>query len=538
MSDRGRVVLIFGIVALIAGGAGFYFFKIHQPKVQLEAAQAEIATWETRYQEARACLLGKTPGSTKTSEALAIREMAPDPWDRGKCTPLVSKLSRGIANDTGIDAIEAAWAELEKAAQRAALAFATHVGSSTTVEVDPLPKALDDLDASRGKLRTTAKLSATEQTGTPLAPAQIVPLVDGKDPVSELIVDALPSAHGLVLFGKTANRQVQVALEAGGTPKVARVGAGSIRAVPDLSWGATAGMLTVKTKGKTSVGEVKAGAMDAEGVITTPTALALTVPIAKQGGLFDDPGGMLEPGDQVGSIMLASVAGSLAEGAFAYGGYQTLVIARAKANAITADPPIKIDVATASTDVDGRIAIVWTTLDKISRALLVRKGGEDAFELPSSFAGPPCMTSDRVWLMANGPEVFAFGGGKPLARYPVAPFTGLQGCTADAALVRKRDRPSEIEICADQCRKVQIPSGAPSSAAVTVVGGKLRAIAAHAGVLGVWSEDKKPVFYALPMQAKPVLAHEWPAMALSNGKVIDILARGEKTFVVIRIPAP
>ena len=32
-----------------------------------------------------------------------------------------------------------------------------------------------------------------------------------------------------------------------------------------------------------------------------------------------------------------------------------------------------------------------------------------------------------------------------------------------------------------------------------------------------------------------VLAHEWPAMALSNGKVIDVLARGPKTFVVIRI---
>ena len=42
--------------------------------------------------------------------------------------------------------------------------------------------------------------------------------------------------------------------------------------------------------------------------------------------------------------------------------------------------PIKIDVATASTDVDGRVALVWTTLDKVNRALLVRKGGEDAFE--------------------------------------------------------------------------------------------------------------------------------------------------------------
>jgi hypothetical protein len=34
-----------------------------------------------------------------------------------------------------------------------------------------------------------------------------------------------------------------------------------------------------------------------------------------------------------------------------------------------------------------------------------------------------------------------------------------------------------------------------------------------------------------------VLAHEWPAMALTDGKVIDVLARGDKSFVVIRIPA-
>src|SRR5512138_1479552 len=102
MSDRGRVVGIVAAVALVAGGAGFYYFKIYEPGQNLKAAQAEIATWEARYQEARACLLGKSPGSPKTSEALAIREMAPDPWDRGRCTPLVSKLSRGNGNDTGV----------------------------------------------------------------------------------------------------------------------------------------------------------------------------------------------------------------------------------------------------------------------------------------------------------------------------------------------------------------------------------------------------------------------------------------------------
>lgn len=537
MSERGRVVLIFAAVAVVAGAAGFYFFKVYQPAQALKEAQAEIATWEARYQEARGCLLGEKPGSTKTSEALAIREMAPDPWDRKKCTPLVGKLSRGEANDTGVETIEAAWSELDKAAQAAAIAYAKHVASITAEGKDPLPDALDALDAARVKLRTTAELPAAQGAGTPLPPAQIVAIEDGKEPLTELFMDSLPSAHGFVGFGKTASRQVQVMLQGGGAPKVARLGPGSIRAVPDLGWGATPGRLTVQGKGKaqTSTGEVTVGAMDAEGVIAAPQKLALTVPMpVVEGRAFDE---QLQAGDQFGSIMLAAVVGTLAEGTIIYGAYQTLVVARAKSTTVTADPPIKIDVAVSAMDLDGRAAVVWTTLDKVNRALLVRAGGEDAFELPASFAGAPCMTNDRVWVMANEPEVFSFGGGKPLERMPVALYSGLQGCTTDAAIVRQRNQHRAVEICTDKCRKVSIPSGAPEYATVTAIGGKLKAIAAHGGVVGVWSEDKPPVFYALPIKAMPMYAHDDPAMALTDGKVIDVLARGEGKIVMIRIPA-
>ena len=85
MSERSRVLLVLLIIAAVAGGAIFYFFKIHRPAQDLKNAQEELAGWEKRYQETRACLLGKNPGSSKTSEALAIREMVgntDDPWDR------------------------------------------------------------------------------------------------------------------------------------------------------------------------------------------------------------------------------------------------------------------------------------------------------------------------------------------------------------------------------------------------------------------------------------------------------------------------
>jgi hypothetical protein len=502
MSERARVVLIFAVVGLIAGGAGFYFFKIYQPAQDLKNAQAEIAGWEARFAAARDCLLGKSPASSKTSEALAIREMAPDPWDRGKCTPLVSKLSRGEANDTGIPAIEQAWTELDKAAQKAAFAFADHVGSSTTLEEDPLPEALDALDAARAHLRATAKLPATEQGGKPLPAAQIVPLRDGTDPVTSLEIDAIPSATGMVLFGKTANRLIQLTTTTGAAPKIDRIGPTSLRSVPDTSWGATP-----------EPGEVKVGTFDAEGVIGAPTSLKVS-----------------------DRSIVAAVVGSLADGIVVYGIATELYIAHAKDGAVTPEPAIHISSAVASTDTDGRAVVVYTTPEAKHFARILQRGGDEpALELPGEPSGQPCLTRTRAWAQTHD-EAFAFGGGQPILRKPLG-FAVLQGCTADAALFRERAVPRSLTLCTDDCRKVSIPSGAPESAATTIVGGKLVAIAAHGGVVGVWREGEEPVFYSLPEDAHPVLAHEWTAMAMTDGKVIDVVARGASTFVLIRIPA-
>ena len=82
-----------------------------------------------------------------------------------------------------------------------------------------------------------------------------------------------------------------------------------------------------------------------------------------------------------------------------------------------------------------------------------------------------------------------------------------------------------------------MPAGAPEFSATTVVAGKLVAVAAHSGVLGVWREGSAPVFYALGDDASPVLAHEWPAMVMTDGKVLDVLSRGSKSFDIVRVPA-
>ncbi len=141
---------------------------------------------------------------------------------------------------------------------KAALAFATHVGSSTTLKLDPLPAALDALDVARGKLRAAAELPTADETGKTLPFAQILPLGDGNDPLTDLEMEGAPSAHGFVAFGKTASRLVQISLVTGAAPKIGRVGSGSVRAMPDSTWGASL-----------AAGELRAGAFDAEGAIAT-----------------------------------------------------------------------------------------------------------------------------------------------------------------------------------------------------------------------------------------------------------------------------
>src|SRR3569623_36709 len=156
------------------------------------------------------------PASNKTSEALAMREMQPDPWKGDTRTARISKLTRGSAPDTGYPAVEAAWVDLDKAAAKAASAFATHI-SAPVLDKDPLPGALDNLAAARVKLRASAGLPPAQTGGAALPAATALALADRKDPIASLEIEtqeggyaAVPSAHGFVMFGKTAQHDVQV----------------------------------------------------------------------------------------------------------------------------------------------------------------------------------------------------------------------------------------------------------------------------------------------------------------------------------------
>src|SRR5207237_6430496 len=108
--------------------------------------------------------------------------------------------------------------EVDRAATKAATAFATHISEPPRAD-DPLAAALDSLDVAHDRLRAAAELPASDKVGKPLVAAGVLEISDAGAPVEDLDVDgAVPSAHGRVLFGRTASRQIQVDLIVGGKP--------------------------------------------------------------------------------------------------------------------------------------------------------------------------------------------------------------------------------------------------------------------------------------------------------------------------------
>ncbi len=163
---------------------------------------------------------------------------------------------------------------------------------------------------------------------------------------------------------------------------------------------------------------------------------------------------------------------------------------------------IKIDdeAAGTATDLDGRGLVAWRAAGKqMIRWLAPLTSGTTTgpLEVPETIDGA-CFTADRAWLQT--PQgLIMFSDGK-LARSVYA--DPLVGCTAEAALTRNDDEVGEsYELCTESCRKVTRP-GAPRDASVTTLDGKLVAVAAHDGVLGVWREQASPRFFALP-EARP-----------------------------------
>ncbi|HEY4244170.1 MAG TPA: hypothetical protein VGM88_30365 [Kofleriaceae bacterium] len=519
MNDRAKIGIIIGTVAALTIGGGVWFFAIHNPAARRADAQAEIARWESRWADARKCLLGNAPRSTKTGEALAIRELEPDPWDRKGCVTFIGALNRGEAPSTGIAEVEEAWQQLDGAAQRVAAAFGQHVDPTATDKKDLLPEALDGLDAAHERLRVAAGLSATAPTTGPATPplvvATIVPLRDGQSAVTWLEEGQYtPSAHGVALAGRSGSIQVQVALVAGKAPIVARGPENLLRGVPDATWGA-----------QFDDSALLVGPVDPDGKLANPGSIKL---------------------DAAGAI--AAAVGRGDQGLVIAGTMKELTIIHVAGTMLTQDAPVAIDRAAGGEDVDGRAFAMWSHGHDVFGRWL--SSDPTALPRPAIALDPtltiavPCFTADAVWLQGGESTIEATTSGE-LHRV-AAVSDPIAACNPSGILIPDSYKARMYTTCAPPkpCLATTLPASFERSSPV-VYKGALAAVALHGTVAAVWREGVPLVYFSIPDHVTLATAREahggtrWnmPLSGMTDDKVIDVLVtQADGGYAILRLP--
>jgi hypothetical protein len=419
----------------------------------------------------------------------------------------MAKLTRGDAPDTGIRTVETAWRELDHAASKAASAFAEHVTADTPKPDDPLPAALDALDAARASLRAIAGLPAETQAGPPALPiARLVPI--GSDAVGLLDAETAPNASGFAALATVAGHLVQISVPAGGSPRIVRAPAGG-HVAADGTWGAAAD----------ATGQLVAGPIDATGAITPSATLKLPPAFASV-------------------PQVTKVSGTLADGlidisAMGADTQEVRTTATIHGAVIAIDPAVgEIRLL----DTAGHALIVaHGKTDKRLQARLVGYGTGVVAPLPDDVGGG-CFDGSRAWLFGID-MVYALDGTSPTpAAYPkVGGF--MIGCTPDGVVyINSADEhgPTQRTLCSPTCHTVRFPDRV-AKGAVTSVGGKLVGVRVYGGVLEAWHESGAATFYSLP-QGSVYTGVE--RIAYTNGKVIGVIVRDASGhYAVAYVPA-
>ncbi len=530
-AERLRIALIFVVTMAVVVGGAVYFFAIYRPKQVKKDAQAEILTWEKRWDAARACMLGSAKPEGKTSEALAIHEMSPEAWDEHACSALVGNINRGAAPDTGLDDVERAWQALDHDAAKAANAFAMHAPDEG--KPDGLPAALDALDDDRAALRVAAGLPDDRTTTAALPAATVTPIMLGTAAVhvTDSRRELATSVHGVVANGRASSTTVRVQLSADGSVKAGAVPSDvpGERSLTDPSWGAVA------------VGDGLAiGAFGETGEITGGADQAMKV----QPQLIGALGGAAK-----GTLVLSP------------NGKDEYAIARWADSKLTIGPVTKIVDGRVGRDpgAGARLAFVWSdphgaiqgqivTNDDASKVAELRhatgkpaaadsEDGDDGANPADRVAGPICFTSDRAWTTVDHRLMSFAADGTVASPCPAGGYCPAElgaeatiiACTADTVVVADNTRSSAFAVCtASACRTANLPPQ-PWFQAVTVADGKLVSIFGHAGVIAVRREGGATTYYSVAGSPHMIAA-------VTDGKAVSVLASQNGGDVVVRVP--
>ncbi|MGE0872882.1 MAG: hypothetical protein AB7P03_30280 [Kofleriaceae bacterium] len=520
MNQRWRIAAIFGVLGAILIAGAVYFFQVYRPAKARDEAQLEIAGWEERLAAANTCLFGAPSAPARAADALAIRKLSPEPWNQARCVQLIGQLTRGAALDTGMPAVEQAWAAVELATSGVAKVFGADpdpaANAADNLAHDPVSPAFAALWKAHAALRSAAELDPLPpRAGGPLPEAELTAITWNGQPLAGFVAK-LPSMNSLIGHAAIApvkpdaptQRGVQVVMTAGMRPKLVPANARVVRSVPDSSWGIDGGR-----------DQLEIGAVSSSGALNGTSSLKLR-----------------------GSVEALLAIGKPTDGAVIYAASRegktdvTVAFARALGGSFKADPPIDVSRYGYAVEPSGRAVFAWGDDDGVIRGEILH-GGHAAkrIEVGSGLVNRACLTATRAWIAGAGQFIsFDDAGAVP----HVLTEHIMLGCTDRAALAHLPNT-TRFAVCSDACRVATVkartspPTAAPagSSVVATVVGDRVAVIDTQDRVLGVMSETTAPRFYALPT---PVRLH----YAITDGKVLDVVASKDAgELVIVRIPA-
>lgn len=490
MSQRARAVAGVGIVAAVLGSGAAYLLAVHRPAQALAAARAEIAAWELRWADARACIVGRVAASPSLEEAIAVHRLAGPIADRGTCAKVIGTLTRGAGEASELDPVERAWPEIDRAAGALALAYVAEATSDRSLAV-----AVADVDTAHAALRDAAALPPLARaTLTPLARATLTPLVVGGAPLTGLERVAVTNGS-LVAVGRAGDTRALI-VHAPGRPTMLIASGRAMRSVPDLEWGL-----------ERADDALRGGTLDERGQITTlhtwPRAsAALAVGNARAGHVVYEADGALT--------------------------FVRLLDHAARPGLIRA-----IDSHDSDVDPSGRAVVVWSAGGKLGAATLSPATDARMHDLGAGAlerVDGACHTAEAAWASSTAAVFAIASSGVQHVRLPGR--ATVVGCTADAAILRMRGT-TRFAICAAAstiaCTDVELAT-APPGVVPAVVDGDLVGVWAEGQILGVWSAHAATRHVALD---RPFV----PRQAIANGSEIAVLGRTPTGIAMVRVPA-
>lgn len=506
------MLLIFGIIGGVLGGAAVFFLGYYQPAQAREAAQAEIVGWEEQWLKARECVVGKTQASTNVGEVLAIRELEADHANRGSCTKLVGTLTRGAGDATELDDVEKAWQAIDFAAGKVATSYVSQVSptrGTSDAKAEALADALAEMDAAHAVLRAAASMSKLPARATAALPrAALIPVELESKRLVQLRAASASSGSLFVMAATSSGTSGWIVHEPGKAPIAMRIDRG-MRSFPDLGWGADA-----------KDDQIVMGSLDSAGAMATPT---VTTPAT-------------------GNPVVGAVLGNATKGLVVYtldpalpkpGAdapiAQRLGVARAKDGKLESEALQAFTMLQRSIDPAGRVLVAWSDGSGAIRGGILHPDEPTKWiDLGSGDLEPrdrSCI-ADRTGWLATGDQVIAFDDAGVRPR--VLPEHTLVGCTRDAALLHERGT-SKIAVCKTECRIVQIANAHPAGIPV-VVGDRVNVVASSRKVIATWSEGGSVRYFALDDAFVP-------QYATSDGKVIDVVGQTPSGLAIARLPA-